>query len=380
MSEPHATITSRHSLRVWHVGPCSLPIPPPLGGAIERRMWNLARAQVALGADVTIVAGPRFGSEAVPPTPGDPSRVATGTTRRLPHAIRVAQLVHRSPPDVLHLHSRPEIGNLVKATGYSGLVAQSFDFPLLYPRLMQGLSSGYHLGLGRLLEHSTDLFLPVSDYATRSLGALAVRLPAGRTRILWNGVESDSPDMRDNSKPVEREQRCALFVGRFVPQKGSDAFAAAATRLPAWRFVTIGPHGSFAPASAVAAVGPTRANLVHRGALPDAEVRTAMKRATCLVLPTREWEVFGMVLIEALSLGTPVVTTRAGGPPEILRGCPAVHFFEPGDLEGLVAAIEAAATTPDREREAARTFCRRFTWPMIAEASLVHYRARGIPT
>jgi glycosyltransferase involved in cell wall biosynthesis len=329
-------------------------------------MWHLARAQQALGARVTVLTG----EPGVVPESNDPQPrlVATGTTDRARHALRSVRWILRHRPAVVHLHSRPEIGNGLAAARFTGLRALSFDYPLLYPRWLQGAARGYRCGLGHVLAASADLFLPVTDFAAVSLGRLGVSLPAARTRVLWNGT--DLPP--EGAGLPARDERTVLFVGRFVDQKGARLFSAAAAAMPDRRFVTVGPHGAF---GTTAVPDPELPNLHHEGPLPDREVTERIRSAGCLVLPTQAWEVFGMVLVEALAQGTPVVTTRADGPAEILRDAPGVRFCERGDLDSLVTAIAHACTVDDDERRAARSFARRFGWPAIAAASLVLYRS-----
>jgi glycosyltransferase involved in cell wall biosynthesis len=82
-----------------------------------------------------------------------------------------------------------------------------------------------------------------------------------------------------------------------------------------------------------------RGHVQFLGALSREGVRQAMWDANCLVLPSR-LETFGVVLIEALATGLPVVSTRCGGPEDIVT--PAVGaLVEPGDVEGLATALGA---------------------------------------
>jgi len=66
-------------------------------------------------------------------------------------------------------------------------------------------------------------------------------------------------------------------------------------------------------------------------------VREEMWRANALILSS-DFETFGVVLVEALSTGLPVVATRCGGPAEIVRsahGC----LIDPGDVHQLTSAM-----------------------------------------
>ena len=351
---------------VVHVGPNLLPVPPPRGGAIERKMWSLARAQVALGLDAKVVAVAAGVPQQPPP---HPEIVVVPRSERGRFDVRAAWSIVRARPDVVHLHSRPEIALVLRAMGYRGAVVLSFNFPIMLPGVVHRLAGGgYSRGVGRALARLVDLFLPESQFAAAEFEARGGLLPSGRTAVLWNGT--DCPDEPPRPRPTRPQ---ALFVGRFVRQKGADLFVAASERLEEWDFVAAGPRGEFHADGPEPEGGDGLGRVAHRGPLPDAAVADLMACATCLVLPTREWEVFGMVLVEALARGTPVVASEAGGPPEILAGCPIAHFFTPGDVDGLVAAIEAAARDTDAGRIAGQEFARRFCWPVLGRRSVELY-------
>jgi L-malate glycosyltransferase len=73
------------------------------------------------------------------------------------------------------------------------------------------------------------------------------------------------------------------------------------------------------------------------GAVPRDAVRSAMWTANCFVLPSYA-ENFGVVLIEALSTGLPVVSTRCGGPEDIIQDDVGI-LLNPGDEDGLGNAL-----------------------------------------
>jgi len=351
---------------VVHVGPNLLPVPPPLGGAIERKMWALARAQVALGIDAKVIAV----SAGDPQEPAPhPEIIVVASPNRAIFGLRSAWRIRREHADIVHLHSRPEIAVTLRLLGYRGAIVLSFNFPIQLPAVVHRVAGGgYGRGLGWILTRVIDLFLPESRYAAEEFRSRGGRIPVGRGAVFWNGT--DCPPVQPRNRP-ERPQ--ALFVGRFVRQKGADLYAAASERLPGWDFVAIGPRGEFHSVGGDPTAVTNLGQVDHLGPQPDAIVARHMASATCLVLPTREWEVFGMVLVEALALGTSVVASNAAGPPEILAGCSAAHFFPPGDLGGLVAAIEAAADDSDDVRRAGQRFVQRFSWPTLAGTSLALY-------
>ncbi len=107
------------------------------------------------------------------------------------------------------------------------------------------------------------------------------------------------------------------------------------------------------------------------GALPRWSVRQQMWAANALVLPS-DYETFGVVAVEALSTGIPVVATRCGGPEEIMSEETGI-LVPRGDREGLAAAMEQVMHRrfdPNTLHEAA---LRRYGHDVIAERLLDVY-------
>jgi glycosyltransferase involved in cell wall biosynthesis len=135
-----------------------------------------------------------------------------------------------------------------------------------------------------------------------------------------------------------------LFVGRLAANKGLaellTAFGELAKHDPAAALVIAGAdggQGSFVDRET------TRLGLtgrVHRlGFLEDERrLAAAFREARVFVLPS-EYEAFGLVILEAMAQGTPVVTSRVGGIPEFVEDGTAGLLFPPGDAAALSAAI-----------------------------------------
>jgi len=132
-----------------------------------------------------------------------------------------------------------------------------------------------------------------------------------------------------------------VYVGRLAKVKGVDTLMKAFCLVSEYGEVHLDVFGS----------GSERENLeklvrelgvderVHfHGAIPQDEVYRAFAKADVAVVPSRE-EPFGLVVIEAMSVGTPVVASRVGGIPEILRDGVDGSLVPPEDPEALAAAI-----------------------------------------
>ena len=162
----------------------------------------------------------------------------------------------------------------------------------------------------------------LSSYMKREL--IQVGIPAGRISVvppvaygLDRGAQADGPP-------------CVLFAGRVVEAKGiRDA-------IDAWR-----RSGSELPLVA-AGTGPLRRELESEGVevlgwLDRRRLSAAYRRAAVLVMPSRWQEPFGIVGLEALTLGTPVAAWDSGG---VREWHPGGALLVPwGDLDGLAGAL-----------------------------------------
>jgi glycosyltransferase involved in cell wall biosynthesis len=111
------------------------------------------------------------------------------------------------------------------------------------------------------------------------------------------------------------------------------------------------------------------------GFVPDQELPAAYRAADLTVVPSVAAEGFGLVVIESLAAGTPVLVTPVGGLPEVVRDLsPEMVLPATGACslaEGLTAAFAGELALPDSN--AARTYARaRYDWPVVAA------RVRGV--
>jgi glycosyltransferase involved in cell wall biosynthesis len=149
-----------------------------------------------------------------------------------------------------------------------------------------------------------------------------------------------------------------LFVGDLRPDKGIDVLLAAYARLRgAPPLVLIGKRWPESPAA-------MPANVHFLEKWPNAAVRAAWQRAEIGVVPSVWPEPFGIVVIEALAAGTPVVASRAGGIPEIIGDGREGLLVPPGEPGPLADALERLLADPALRTcmsLAARARARRYT-------------------
>jgi L-malate glycosyltransferase len=138
--------------------------------------------------------------------------------------------------------------------------------------------------------------------------------------------------------------------------------------------LVIGGDGSIRDElEALAASTGVQSQVSFLGAIPRDVVRDSMWAANCFVLPSHA-ENFGVVLIEALSTGLPVISTRCGGPEDIITDEVGL-LLRPGDEQGLADALWTMRHRPAYDPEAVRAYARaRFGYAAVGTRLRDFYR------
>jgi glycosyltransferase involved in cell wall biosynthesis len=170
-----------------------------------------------------------------------------------------------------------------------------------------------------------------------------------------------------------------LFVGMINARKGVPLL------LDAWE--RIGGGGSELwlighASAAVRALLPKRADVKYLGAVPHDEVATYMQQADVFVFPSY-FEGFGLVLLEAMACGLPVITTTATAGPDLVTEGEDGWIIERGDLNALTEAIAHCQDHPDLVRQmrgGARITAESFSWSAYGDRWIGILREFGIPS
>lgn len=196
-------------------------------------------------------------------------------------------------------------------------------------------------GLTRwIFNHAADLYLALTEQIKTELLELGVL--ESKIRYYPNSVDTDifHPG-KDKLKDT------LLYVGRIIPRKGLHVLLKALGHLrrPV-HLIVIGPpeHGSSYFQSVMQQIEIVNSKGKHKvsylGNVDQAELVEWYRKASLFVLPSIN-EPFGIVLLEALASGTPVISTRSGGIPYAVKdGENAMLISERNDPVDLAKAIE----------------------------------------
>ena len=288
------------------------------------------------------------------------------------HPVARGLRSHLSTADVVHTHHMRSASSRMAA-----LIAKPTSKTLVVTD--HGLGGGGWLGL---LPKMFDAFLTVSEFSAKTL-----RAPPERTHIVYGGCD---PDRFRPGRDTKRQG--VLFLGRITPHKGIDRLLKA---LPPKVHLTIAGtagHDPHPPENMYPALLHDLArgkNVRFAGQIGDARLPELYRAAQVYVLPSVDVtcygkrveisELLGLTLLEAMASGTPVIATRTGGLPEVVRDGETGYLVEPGDERALRAAIEEVIgdrKRADRMGRAGRELVlEKFTWEKCVDRCLAAYGA-----
>jgi glycosyltransferase involved in cell wall biosynthesis len=156
-------------------------------------------------------------------------------------------------------------------------------------------------------------------------------------------------------KPVSKREGI-LFAGRLETYKGIDFVLQAARALPERQFYIAGTGPQLEQVKLAARQLP---NLEYLGLLPSRELWQKMSEVQLVVAPSRWLEPLGLVALEAMACGTPVIIAGQGGLPEYLEPGVTSFVFNPADDRDFLATLKyaLASTQPlSQMGEKARQF------------------------
>jgi glycosyltransferase involved in cell wall biosynthesis len=232
--------------------------------------------------------------------------------------------------------------------------------------------------LVRWAVRTSDQVVAISSYTASEVKRIAdVPVRVIPYTVGLEDAEQAPPPPPPPPRPSRDGAFRVLFVGRLVERKGVAGLLDAVGRLPAalgTRLEIIGEGPERPRLEAQIRQAGLHDRVVLRGRVSTADLRAAYAAADVLVLPSvldsrSDTEGLGVVLLEAMSYGVPVIASRIGGIPDIVGDGETGLLVPPGDPGALAAALERLAVDPGlRQRlgSAGREHVRaHFSWDSI---------------
>lgn len=197
-------------------------------------------------------------------------------------------------------------------------------------------------------------------------------LAGERVHVVHNGIDlPPGDDAQLLGPPLSQRSMRVSFVGRLMAQKAPERFVALAARLlrthPALQFSVVGEGELKAGLQAAADAAGIGARLTFHGFLPRPGVDEILRDSRLVVVPSRH-EPFGLVALEAVAAGAPVVAARHAGVAEVVPDLALVDAADPQALADACTRLLDDPALAEARRRAALQQVRRRGWADAARS------------
>ena len=321
-------------MRILHVLPSLSP------GGMERLVIQLAADATGRGDSVVVAAGPgawagelaRVGAVHV-----ELPATARGTAFSMTAATAcLARCMRRMRPHLVHAHN-------VRATALARLALVGVHHRTVLMTTVHGVAPSEYGAASRVLRLVAGRVIACAPSVARSLETAG--FPGSRIDVITNGAA-----LRPASRQRQEDLRASLQlglaplvigIGRLVEQKNWPVFIEAASSLAGPSFAVAGDGQLRAELTALARRSGNRVRFL--GVVDD--IAALVGLASCVV-STSTWEGLPLTLLEALSLGVPVVATAVDGITDLVPASAAL-LVAPGDPAAVSAAISRVLADND---------------------------------
>jgi phosphatidylinositol alpha-mannosyltransferase len=360
-------------MRIGMVCPYSFDVP----GGVQSHVLQLAEVMRARGQNVSVLA-PSSPHVALPEYVVSAGRAVpipyNGSVARLQFSPAVHGKVRRwladGDFDVLHLHEP----NAPSLSMWALRVAEGPIVATFHTSTTKSLTLAVFQGVLRPWHEKIVGRIAVSDLARRwqmeALGSDAVEIP--------NGVDVASFASAPLLDGYPRPGKTVLFLGRFdEPRKGMAVLIDALPRLvehfPGVQVLVVGRGDQDELRSKAGGLG---GHLRFLGQVDDAAKASALRSADVYCAPHTGGESFGIVLVEAMAAGTPVVASDLHAFRQVLRDGDAGRLVPVEDGAALAAGLVAVLKNDQLAKRyvaAGADAVRRYDWSVVANQIMQVY-------
>jgi glycosyltransferase involved in cell wall biosynthesis len=323
-----------------------LPVPPGLYGGIERVIAMLINSYAAQGHQVSLFAHPGSVTEAkLHPYPGKTNNKLDA----LKNAALINKTVFKSQYSIIHNFGR--------------LAYILPQLPLAIPKLMSYQREPTISQVKRaysLSKKNTLHFTGCSDYISRQIA------PYAPATTIYNGVDKAKYQLTK----VIGDDAPLIFLGRIEPVKGTH-LAIQIAKKAGKKLIIAGNIPAEHRDYFNELIQPfLDEDITYTGAVNDEQKNKLLGQAAALLMPIQWDEPFGIVMIEAMACGTPVIGFKKGAVPEVVLHD--VNGYYGNTVEELVSYVKCIKNI---SREMVRSiFEERFSSTVIADNYLKLYR------
>ncbi|GCB51055.1 glycosyltransferase family 4 protein [Streptomyces sp. NL15-2K] len=374
-------------MRIGIVCPYSWDVP----GGVQFHIRDLAEYFIRLGHEVSVLA-PADDDTPLPPYVVSAGRAVpvpyNGSVARLNFgflsAARVRRWLHDGEFDVIHIHepTSPSLGLLACWAAQGPIVA---TFHTSNPR-SRAMIAAYSILQAALEKISARI--AVSEYARRTLvehlGGDAVVIPNGVDVDFFAKAEPKAEWQSEGARsPAEGGGRQAGgtigFIGRIdEPRKGLPVLMKALPKIlaerPRTRLLVAGRGDEEEAVESLPA--DLRSRVEFLGMVSDKDKARLLRSVDLYVAPNTGGESFGIILVEAMSAGAPVLASDLDAFAQVLDRGAAGELFANEDADALAEAALRLLADPERREELrarGSAHVRRFDWSTVGADILSVY-------
>lgn len=301
-------------MKIVIIAPEQIPVPPILGGSVEITILAIAK-ELSKWHSVSIIsrAHPRYPKYSV--IDGvHIYRVPTGSPAK--YLTHVKKILKKRRFDVLQIDNRPEFVRPIKSM-FPKATVSLYLHSLTFIKIPQTSRAETLAGLRK-----ADLIITNSSSLESRLFA---RFPSmsRKLRVAWLGVDTS----RFSPIPKTSHPRAftLLFAGRLIPRKGVPVLLQAVKLVkkqvaqPVKVMIAGGSRTSKYARQLQALSRKFGVHAEFLGTVPHRSIHRVFRKADLFICPSQKHESFGLVNVEAMSSGLPVVASKNGGIKEIIE-------------------------------------------------------------
>ena len=345
-------------LRIALLAPLVTTIAEPYVGGAQAMLAQLAQGLHRRGHNVTLFA--RQGSH-VPSLPIEEINVPesvvpasfSGPTQARPTDTGFFEQANLFLNLFLQLRTRQNEFDLLHAHAFDWPAFSSgallTDIPVLHTLHLPAVSPEIREALHILRSHRhPPTLITVSHACARTYNSFYEHDTSLFDAIIYNGIDLNSIPFSAHVSP----DAPLLFAGRITPEKGVEAAIDIAERTGKQLHIVGGIYNtSYYETRIMPRIQHSNGRITYLGQLSQAKLWRVMSQSLGLLFPIAWDEPFGLVPVEAMATGTPVLAYRRGAAQEIIRHGATGFLVEPGDLTQAVALAGSLS-------ELSRTSCR----------------------
>ena len=360
----------KKTMKILQVSDSYYPDP----GGVSEVLYHLSKALRSRGNEVHILTGGHPGAKKEEGVTRLGKRISLYANKSEVNWTfspglfpKVKRFINSNSFDVIHTHGpfAPNISFL--ALLYSNAVNVATFHTAFSGFNYYKLSKFLFTGISKKIDGS----ICVSRYALREISP---HFPKGNYKIIPNGVDTSRFSPRGEKLKEFKDKRIILFLGRLDPRKGLSvmlkAFPLIKKEIPNAVLLVVGkgiPPGGI-PEN-------LKESIIFKGMIPNELVPVYYRSADLYCSPALYGETFGIVLLEAMACGTPVVASNIDGYREVIPD--KKMLFERGNpvsLADRAISVLKNASKSEKVRKIGIETANKYDWNSVAEQTENFYR------